>query len=52
MKKIVLVKIDCHTENNLDRKLLDVFFEKIKLYLQINNKLPEKISKIKKIKKI
>lgn len=52
MKKVVLVKIDCHLERKLDKELMNEFFEKMKEYLKIDNKLPEKNNSPLKVKKI
>lgn len=52
MKKQILVKIDCFIEKEIDRKEMNIFFSKMKNYLQINNKLPEKNLLIEKRKKI
>lgn len=42
MKKKVLIKIDCKIEKEIDYKLMEDFFSKMKTYLKINNNLPEK----------
>lgn len=52
MKKTVFVKIDCRLEPKIDREKLDLFFDKLKLNLRIDNKLPEKNNKPEKRNKI
>lgn len=52
MKKTVFVKIDCRLEPNIDREKLDIFFEKLKFNLKIDNKLPNKNIKTEKKNKI
>lgn len=52
MKKKVLVKINCLFEPQLDKKLLDKFFLKMKPYLELDHKLPEKNQTNQKVKKI
>ena len=52
MKKVVLVKINCRLEQELDKNLMQDFFNKMKPYLQLDNKFPEKNQKENKPKKI
>lgn len=52
MKKTVFVKIDCRLEPKIDREKLEIFFDKLKLNLKIDNRLPEKNTIIEKKNKI
>lgn len=52
MKKVVLVKINCRLEQELDKNLMQDFFNKMKPYLELDNKLPQKNQKLSKPKKI